>query len=153
MNEIALWWFLVVLFSVREVSGRSSSHALSRVFKDITQALFDSTCELSAIFITSDNKSVNSAILDQSLTCGVPFTVRHLESSEEKFELNSSAVISTGSIDELIAPIHAYTAIPTLSMGSYDNPPPLYEEALPPSFYEECMRGARLPQYTILKEL
>lgn len=52
-----------------------------------------------------------------------------------------------------LAPVHAYTAIPTSSVGTYDDPPPSYEEALPPPSYEECVRGARLPQYTILQEL
>lgn len=52
-----------------------------------------------------------------------------------------------------LAPIHAYTAIPTSSATSYDDPPPSYEEALPPPSYEECIHGPRLPEYTILQEL
>lgn len=82
---------------------KSRTLALSRAFDNITQALVDSNCDLSAIFVTSDQKSINPAILEQSLRSGVPFSVRHSATNAESFELNTSAIISVESFNELEA--------------------------------------------------
>lgn len=102
VKVITVVLFSVVIFPLRKAFCESGGLVLSKAFEDITQALADSTCDLSTIFVTCDNKSINSAILDRFLASGVPFTVRHFKLDQKRFELNTSAIIAVESIDDLI---------------------------------------------------
>lgn len=94
-----LQWPMIVILLAREAVCSSSNFEFLEAFKKVTQALAESSNYLS--FVTVGNRN-DSRILDHFSESGVPFSVRHFGYSDEIFEINTSAIISVDSFNDLV---------------------------------------------------
>lgn len=96
MNILTVTALISLIASV--LSERSNTQ-LIKSFENLTRSLVESSNYLSLVSV---GNFPNPPVLDQFLSNGIPYTVRHFETSDEIFEINTSAIIVAESFNELI---------------------------------------------------